>query len=155
MNERRGGVTFTTHGLNFISWICPGWSGRSNSVSDHNTHLVYDIPALNPHHRDTGGYRGGTLTVSVGVAFRWEASNSFWAHRTQVQTYKYTQIHRADWNAALPVFLDAVLLRHWSIVLLTAAAAVKHQRIFETGLRRPFVRLVRIQACGAQHAWRS
>lgn len=34
-------------------------------------------------------------------------------------------------NAALPVFLDAILLRHCSVVLLTSAI---DQSVFETGL---------------------
>lgn len=59
-----------------------------------------------------------------------------------IQKYSDTQ----QWNAAEPVFLDAILLRHRSIVLLTAA--VKYQGVFEAGLWHPFVWLVWIQAWG-------
>lgn len=61
----------------------------------------------------------------------------------RIQTHKHADTQQ--WNAAEPVFLDAVLLRHRSIVLLTAA--VKYQGVFETGLWHPFVRLIWIQAC--------
>lgn len=75
-----------------------------------------------------------------------KVSDSAWGRdftpRETVQANKHRDKQR--WNAAGPVLLDAVLLRHRSIVLLTAA--VKHQGVFETGLWHPFVRLVRVQA---------
>lgn len=52
-------------------------------------------------------------------------------------------------NAALPVFLDAILLRHWSVVLLTAPI---DQRVFETGLWPPFTGLIWIQAWRGKRA---
>lgn len=50
-------------------------------------------------------------------------------------------------NAAVPVFLDAILW-DWSIVLLTAA--FKHHCIFETGFWSSFTRIIWIQAWGIQ-----
>lgn len=73
----------------------------------------------------------------------WRGQKIFrWSHSTFL-----TRTAGRMWfrNAVVPVFLDAVLLRDWSIVLLTAA--IKQLCIFETGLWHPFVRLVWVEAC--------
>lgn len=112
---------------------------------------LYNLEILNSCLLCSGDPAQLIVLCSGGVGFKWfVVIMELWKYK---HTHTHAQVCAGGMrcrNAAAPVFLDAVLLRHGSVVFLTAA--IKHQRVFETGLGHAFVRLVWIQALG-DNAW--